>query len=422
MTAEVAVMNKWGVALAADSKVTISHQNGAKGYDGVNKLFALSKSHPVGIMVYGNAEFMRIPWEVLIKEFRYKAPVRNFDLLENWSDSFWDFISRLDLIDDEAQKKNLADVVRAELIEVLAEAKMFASQKTFEFGSDAFVDAMKSHIQHRLDERLEMDSWLAAEDFNKFSQRYSETYLAAISASLGSFQNEILVEVCLKYTLISLVSSQLSPRQSGIVFAGYGEKEFFPTLIEYGTDGYIGESIKRVELAKVDLSRDNASCIKAFAQSDMVHRFMSGIDVSLFDAISNAFYQVLRGAMCDTATRAGQSDKHFLDDLNGRAETAAKELVDSISNYIEEHYSSPIVDMVGMLPKEELAGLAEALVSLTSLKRRVSSDLETVGGPVDVALISKRDGFIWIKRKHYFSKDLNHHFFRNYFGSPQDES
>jgi hypothetical protein len=39
---------------------------------------------------------------------------------------------------------------------------------------------------------------------------------------------------------------------------------------------------------------------------------------------------------------------------------------------------------------------------------------ETVGGPIDVAVISKGDGFVWIKRKHYFERDLNPHFFRNH--------
>jgi len=45
---------------------------------------------------------------------------------------------------------------------------------------------------------------------------------------------------------------------------------------------------------------------------------------------------------------------------------------------------------------------------------------ETVGGPIDVAVISKGDGFVWIKRKHYFRPELNHCFFRNYFR--EDES
>jgi hypothetical protein len=53
-------------------------------------------------------------------------------------------------------------------------------------------------------------------------------------------------------------------------------------------------------------------------------------------------------------------------------------------------------------------------VALTSLKRRVSSDAETVGGAIDVALISKGDGFVWIKRKYYFPEQLNPQFNRLY--------
>ena len=32
-----------------------------------------------------------------------------------------------------------------------------------------------------------------------------------------------------------------------------------------------------------------------------------------------------------------------------------------------------------------------------------------------MAVISRGDGFIWIKRKHYFQPELNQHFFANYF-------
>ena len=73
----------------------------------------------------------------------------------------------------------------------------------------------------------------------------------------------------------------------------------------------------------------------------------------------------------------------------------------------EDCFVDSIMDVVEHLPKEELASMAEALVSLTSLKRRVSLEQETVGGPIDVAVISKGDGFIWIKRKHYFDPTLN---------------
>jgi hypothetical protein len=54
MTAEIAIMNKEAVALAADSAVTTHIANEKKVFTSANKLFALSYRHPVGIMVYNS--------------------------------------------------------------------------------------------------------------------------------------------------------------------------------------------------------------------------------------------------------------------------------------------------------------------------------------------------------------------------------
>jgi hypothetical protein len=83
--------------------------------------------------------------------------------------------------------------------------------------------------------------------------------------------------------------------------------------------------------------------------------------------------------------------------------------------HLNQEQASPVLRMVTVLPKDELAAMAEALVNLTAFKRRITESRETVGGPIDVAVISKGDGFIWVKRKHYFPPELNQHFFANYF-------
>lgn len=67
------------------------------------------------------------------------------------------------------------------------------------------------------------------------------------------------------------------------------------------------------------------------------------------------------------------------------------------------------------LDKEDLADFVESLIKLTSIKRKISPDQPTVGGPIDVMVISKGDGIIWMRRKHYFKPELNNHFFQNYF-------
>lgn len=84
-----------------------------------------------------------------------------------------------------------------------------------------------------------------------------------------------------------------------------------------------------------------------------------------------------------------------------------KEYRQKIKSVQKVRFVQPVMNVISVLPKDELAMVAETLVDLTSFKRRVTMQSETVGGPVDVAIISKVDGFVWIKRKQYFNNELN---------------
>lgn len=83
-----------------------------------------------------------------------------------------------------------------------------------------------------------------------------------------------------------------------------------------------------------------------------------------------------------------------------------------IDDYIQSNYIDKLLTTVAYLSKDDLADMAESLVRMTCLKRHVTTDAESVGGPVDVAVISKGDGFVWIKRKHYFDANLNYDYFQ----------
>ena len=71
------------------------------------------------------------------------------------------------------------------------------------------------------------------------------------------------------------------------------------------------------------------------------------------------------------------------------------------------NYMWPVKSTLRFLSKDEMADLAESLIKFTSLRRRVSDEYETVKKPVDVAIISKHDGFVWVRRKLYFSSEFN---------------
>jgi len=100
MTAEIAIMNRSAIALATDSAVTISGKNNFKIYNTVNKLFTLSKGHPIGIMIYGSAELMGIPWETILKTYRNKLAEENLPTLEEYAKNFVDFLDNKNPLND----------------------------------------------------------------------------------------------------------------------------------------------------------------------------------------------------------------------------------------------------------------------------------------------------------------------------------
>lgn len=92
MTAEVVVMNKFGVALAADSAITVDHFHNneivTKIHNSANKLFTLSKFEPVSIMFYNSVTLGGIPWETLVKLYRKNLHRRKFDTIEAYGADF----------------------------------------------------------------------------------------------------------------------------------------------------------------------------------------------------------------------------------------------------------------------------------------------------------------------------------------------
>ena len=161
----------------------------------------------------------------------------------------------------------------------------------------------------------------------------------------------------------------------------------------------------------VDVDFGRPANIVPFAQSDGVRNFLDGTDPRLAREIDER----LRDSLDRFVRQAGE----IIEGIDARERPILEQkLAELIPQVIREHdqklaefrqreMTTPVLNVVSALPKDELADMAEALVNLTALKRRISIDAETVGGPIDVAVISKGDGFVWIKRKDYYEPTLN---------------
>jgi hypothetical protein len=81
------------------------------------------------------------------------------------------------------------------------------------------------------------------------------------------------------------------------------------------------------------------------------------------------------------------------------------EQLQPVMQNIQQNLQLPLV--VPAMPLQDAIELAEFLVDLTIKFSRFMPGAPTVGGPIDIAAISKHEGFRWIRRKYYFDRRLN---------------
>ncbi len=423
MTAEIAIMNKMAIALAADSAVTYGNKD--KIYNSANKIFTLSKYHPVGIMIYDNAEFMGIPWEVIIKQYREYLGDKSFPRLSGYVDSFIQYLKQgriIELYDE-------GIYFSAKVVEFLGEIcrKFETDIRSVDNGSLSEEDKyniLRGILKIFHDVVEAMPDRLLPEGFEEYISTRFQERLAQYVAEFCDFVREFIRQRTIpEDDIVRLTTDCIrifmknSPENgsSGVVIAGFGEEDIFPALIENEIYGTIKGDLRFEEKRVSEISVNNDYDIVPCAQRDTVDTFLQGISPSYLNVINQYFKQEMVSAIDQIPDKIIAKKKK--ENIINLVTNKWQDTLEQIREYSRQTYINPVLTSVRISPKEDLAIMAESLVNLTSFKRQVSIDKfsSTVGGPIDVAVISKGDGFIWIRRKHYFSPELNYHFFNNYY-------
>lgn len=430
MTAEVAILNKSAVALATDSAVTLSAgKDRQKIYDSADKLFQLSEAQPIGIMIYNGMSFMEMPLPIIIKEFRKKD--LQFETLDQ---AAWEFLNHL----NEVGKDSPKSVLKRQLIASLHSTVTMLQEKIQRDATKAFGQIKdpkdfsdpKKFLDDLVKKVLEPALKNAKKKFENasfFDKNKPEKFIPA----LGDLEKETIEELCKlpifakhKKKLVELLETLIikkphSTNRTGIIVAGFGAKEMFPSLLSFEIEGMVAGHLRFTQTDDISIDREGTrAAIKPFAQQEMVDRFVYGIDTKVEAAIEKFCSETMQNVSETTieSIKDALSEEQLTKiqrDVAKVGGEVAKRFREQAMATIRSESAREIEGMVEFMPKPELSKMAEALVELTSIKRRVSRGMETVGGPIDVALISREDGFVWIKRKHYFTAELNPRYVRN---------
>ncbi len=419
MTSEVVLMNSDAIALAADSATTVTYWEDGKElkryFKGANKIFQLSSNEPVGLMTYSSADLQGVPWGLLVKLFREHSSYSSHPTLKGYSESFFDFLTEQNQCFTEEYQESL-------IIDRMLQASIFALNKvvTDEVVKNASETERDVLIKSTLSElKKEIDG----------SEYFSNLDLDLLDDLRGKLRS-FAVGVLTNSPLISDVSNMIDYNElydlsfnsvfkkgsnflnyTGLVFTGFGDEEVFASMHHYVVYGIFGGQLiyEEIEDSYRAISPSNTSEIVPIAQSDMLSTFMYGASSDTMSEIEKVFYVSLSRFANSFCKKHNIED----DDLDEEKDKALAEFVRNTYYHLIDNHSDPLRRVVSMLPIDELAELGETLISLESLKERVTKPSESVSGPIDVAVISKGDGFIWIKRKHYFDANLNPRYMQN---------
>lgn len=431
MTTEIAVSNRLGIALATDSAVTITGGGKVKIFDTADKLFELSSQHPVAVMFNGNMDCLGVPWEILVKDFRAVEGDKNRPSILKWTEEFLEYVQGHGLVSEQRSGGYIENVAAKEIDAVQARARRKLNDFLFTGGMVQKFE-LRRVLLETIEERQEfLKHFPVANSLAETSkQKVHDAYFEKINAEIEKrFKGDRLSDEEIPGLINNIIEALFRAIQSdfaaGIIVAGYGSDEMFPSLCAIEIDGRVAGQLKITESSQKTIkdSSDKGQVVY-FAQTDVIERLLKGVDPEFVEKttefIHRAVIQVAETV--ETALRKKRISKSQLESrkalVSEVADTVASEFRTEAVEKLRSSFSQQFDDMVAMMPKQELIEFAEALVSITAVERKATSDEGTVGGPIDVAFITKHEGVVWIKRKHYFESSLNPRYFWRKYSNP----
>jgi hypothetical protein len=414
MTSEIAVLNQKAVALAADSAVTLVDGGLVAVRNDQRKLFNLVEGKPIGLMFFGVADVMGHPWDQLIEHYQTKVKPPGFARVADYATSF---LNSLDNLEEFFPRSRQGDEYRRLLASVFRYVFHFA-QYLRESGEGDLAQASDAAIldiaiervwrsyQTREDGSPRSDLACFPKDFAKrIATEYAQVIEETIAYGFSPFNLAKQSQQRLRDIAIYCVVKDLFLEDvTGLVFSGFGTEERYPTVVTCYMSAIVGGIAKRGAPIVDAIDGDIRSRIRVFADSEVTNAFIRGIDFNLERRLYGGFRVMLHGLVDQLIEAMPTQDANARENVRGRFQ---REFVPKyfdafyrmIADYQQQAFINPILRVLEIAAKNELAETARDLVGLNVFKKRITAQKQTVGGAIDVAVISRDGGFQWWSRQ-----------------------
>ena len=398
MTSQVVLFNGYGVAMASDSALTMS---GSRVYDTAEKIVPLPNPHQVAVLMSGNAVLCNYPYTLLLGEWARSLGPTRLGAVIDYANSFLNWLDTSALFAEEQEVQQFG-----EHLEALCE---FVWRRVRELSGEAekagtvwtaidSLSVVKQSLEHYsgFDPLFNVElEWL-----DDLMKRQNDACVKALEywfddVAWSSEADTLMTDTIREYIGRSL---WISPARTILAFVGFGAHQLMPEYSEFDVRGAfgshtLGRSLQARTFEPSEL-RPYAG-VQLLGQSGAIKTFIRGIDEGVYSRtasiVDNAVSKVRR-ALEDSGVSA-----QILEESIGQATQGARDEVDNQLGLVEKEVLFD--DVIAGLPTGSLVSVANSLIAIQALSLAVNAELNTVGGPIDTATITRDRGFEWVDHK-----------------------
>lgn len=384
------MMNLYGVALASDTLSSRRAEDGWFTSEGNNKIWTID-GHPVQALHYGNTVIGGIPHKIHFEAWvrtltkplpnvqAYVTSYKNYcqstksihsrkteaydlktvfkDALNRLTNKVEPELANIDLSNTEEENQKQIHALLAD------QAKAFAN---FYGKSNKFEGATKPWLEETI-----------AKHKINLNELIEKSFDYPIPTN---------VKTILKRAMINFALAAYDIRSdTNLVFVGFGSKDEFAGSQRLRIRGIFNNKLLAITEAALYVSPDDIdSRIIYAAQADAMKALIQGYHPNfgneLERTVSHTLHEFMKGKKMESRYAQELSDK----------------ITQELADYSRNQFIDPAFNAIMNMTPEQLATAAKGLVVMQAAAAGIGTQSPTVGGPVEVSMITRKDGVRWV--------------------------
>lgn len=401
MTSQLILLNGFGAALASDSAMTFGNK---RTYETAEKVIPLPRPHRIAVLHSGSVTLHGMPYSVLVNEWANTLGATSLRTVALYRQNFLSWLNdNHDWVTPDRAKedfmyqlgdmyriiwKKIQDDVNSDLTEIEQQAKCLEILMGYTNMYSGFASLTHSE-----------GDWT--------NQAYSKIEKEVVDSRNYWFDdipmNEEINAQINTFTRLYLERGHFLKRAQ-LAFAGFGEKQLLPSYSNVEIGGIMNESLLYEFYGEKSAEPGESGyfAICPIGQTDSIDIFLKGLDYRLVGIARDAVVNAVSAPMGGEKGLSEKEKSEALPEVEADPEFAQRiqTAIDaSFEEWSEKNFVRPLRSTIASLPLASLAAAARSLIEVQSLSQTITGEMGTVGGPIDVATISREHGFQWVSHK-----------------------